>query len=64
MSYTFKKEEEEIPTVAQWVMDQLVFKRTQVRSLASLSGLKIQHCHGLWCRSQTRLGSGVAMAVV
>ena len=38
--------------------------RTQVRSLASLSGLRVQHCSELWCRSQTRFGSGVAVAVV
>ena len=38
--------------------------RTQVRSLALLSALRIQHCHELWCRSQTRLWSRVAMAVV
>ena len=25
--------------------------RTQVQSLASLSGLRIQHCRELWCRS-------------
>ena len=37
--------------------------RTQVRSLASLSGLRIQHCHELWCRLQTWLGSGVTVAV-
>ena len=30
-----------------------------VRSLASLSGLRIQHCRELWCRSQTRLGSSL-----
>ena len=36
----------------------------QVRSLASLSGLRIQHCRELWCRSQAWLGSGVAVAVV
>ena len=35
----------------------------QVRSLASLSGLRILHCHELWCRSQVQLGSGVAVAV-
>ena len=36
-----------------------------VRSLASFSGLRIWHCHELlWCRSQTRLGSGIAVAVV
>ena len=37
--------------------------RLWVQSLASLSGLKIWHCHELWCRSQTRLGSGIAVAV-
>ena len=36
--------------------------RTQVRSLASLSGLRIQRCGELWCRSQARLGPGVAVA--
>ena len=35
----------------------------QVQSLASLSELRIWHCHELWCRSQTRLGSGEAVAV-
>ena len=34
--------------------------RLRVRSLAPLSGLRIQHCHELWCRSQT----GIAVAVV
>ena len=33
-----------------------------VPSLASLSGLRIRHCCELWCRLQTRLGSGVAVA--
>ena len=37
--------------------------RTQVRSLASLSGFRIRHCHELWCWSQTRLGSPIAEAV-
>ena len=37
--------------------------RTRVRSLASLSGLRIQCCHELRCRVQTHLGSGVAVAV-
>ena len=35
-----------------------------VQSLASRSGLRIQHCRELWCRWQTRLGSCVAVAVV
>ena len=37
--------------------------RMQVRSLALLSGLRIQHCYELQCRSQTWFGSGVAVAV-
>ena len=32
-------------------------------SLALLSGPGIGHCCKLWCRSQMRLGSGVAVAV-
>ena len=32
--------------------------------LASLSGLRIRHCRELWCRSQTWLGSPVAVALV
>ena len=31
---------------------------------ASLRGLRIWHCRALWCRSQARLGSRVAVAVV
>ena len=37
--------------------------RMQVGCLASLSGLRIQRCHVLWCRSQTRLRSDVAVVV-
>ena len=53
---------EGVPIVAQWKWISLVSMERQVRSLPSLSGLKIQHCYELWCRSQTRLGS--VMAVV
>ena len=35
----------------------------QIWSLASLSGLRIWHCHKLWCRLQMRLRSGIAVAV-
>ena len=38
-------------------------RRMQVRSLALLSGLRIRHCHELWCRSQMQLRSHVAVAV-
>ena len=43
---------------------RLVSMRMWVWSQASLSGLRIQCCPELWCRSQMCLGSGVAMAVV
>ena len=38
--------------------------RFRVQPLASLSGLKLQCYHELWCRSQMRLRSQVAMALV
>ena len=53
-----------VPVVVQLKHIQLVPMRLQVRSLASLSGLRIWHCHELWCRSKMWLGSGVAVALV
>ena len=53
-----------VPNVAQWKRIWLAPMRMQVQSLALLSGLRIQHCRKLWYRLQTRLGSGVAVAVV
>ena len=50
--------------MAQQKQIRLVSMRKWVRSLASLSGLRIQHCHELWCRSLMQLGSGVVVAVV
>ena len=35
----------------------------RVRYVASISGLWIRRCHELWGRSQTRLGSHIAVAV-
>ena len=52
-----------VPVMAQWKRIWLVSMRTQVQSLNSLSGLRIQHCLELWCRWQMQLGSGVAVAV-
>ena len=52
-----------VPVVAQRKQIQLGTMRLRVRSLASLNGLRIQHCHELWCGSQTRLGSSMAKAV-
>ena len=58
-----KTEAEGVPIVAQRKQIQLGTMRLQVRSLASLSGLRIQHCCELWYRSQMRLGSCVAVTV-
>ena len=53
-----------VPIMVQQKWIWLGTMRVRVRSLASLSGLRIWHCHELWCRLQTRLGSDVAVAVV
>ena len=37
--------------------------RLRVQSLASLSGLRVWHCHELWCRSQIWLGSFMEAAL-
>ena len=49
-----------VPIVAQQVMNLIRIHEDE----GSLSGLRIQHCHDLWCRSQRRLRSHLAMAVV
>ena len=63
-SQPFKNAETGVPIVAQRKRIWLASMRTQVRSLASLSGLRIWRCRELWCGSQTWLGSCVAVAVV
>ena len=50
------------PIVVQQKKVQLGTMRLQVQSLASFSGIRIRHCRELWCRSQTWLGSHVAVA--
>ena len=54
-----------VPVVVQQKQVQLVTMRLQVRSLAltSLSGLRIQRGHELWCRIKMWLGSCVAVVV-
>ena len=52
------------PVVAQRKWIRLGTVRLQVPSLASLRGLRIRRCRELWCRSQTGLGSRVAVAMV
>ena len=53
-----------VPVVAQRKQIRRGTVRLQVRSLASLNRLRIQHCHELWCRSQMQLGSRMAVALV
>ena len=58
-----KKKKSGIPEVVQRKWIWLGTMRLQVPPLASLSGLRIRHCHELWCMSKIQLGSGVAVAV-
>ena len=50
--------------MVQWKRIPLGIMRLWVLSLVSLSGLRIWCYRELWHRSQTRLGSGVAVALV
>ena len=47
-----------VPSVAR-----LVSMRMCVQSLVLLSGLRIRHCHEMWCRLQMQLKSHIAVAV-
>ena len=62
--YFVLKNDSGVPVIAQQKWIRLGTMRMQVRSLASLSGLRIRCCHELWCRLQMQLGSWVAVAVV
>jgi len=53
-----------VPVIAHQEWTQLVSMKMWVQSLACLSGLRIQCYHELWCKSQMRLGSCVAVAVL
>ena len=50
--------------MAQWVKNPTSIHEDGAQFLASLSGLRIWRWRELWCRSQTWLGSNVAVAVV
>ena len=43
------------------VMNTVSIHEDTSRSLVSLSGLRLWHCHELWCRSQVQLESGIAV---
>ena len=44
-----------VRVIAQWKPIRLGTIRLQIRSLASLSGLRIRRCRELWCRSRCGL---------
>ena len=52
-----------VPLVTQQIWTWLASMRTQVQSLALLSGLRIQNYGELWGRLQMHLGSHIAVAV-
>ena len=52
-----------VPVLAQQKRIRLGTMRFWIQSLALLSGLRIRHCQELWCGSQTRLGSVIAVAL-
>ena len=52
-----------VPVMAQQKRIRLRTMRFQVRSLASPSELRIWCCRELWCRSQMRFRSHIAVAV-
>ena len=52
-----------VPIMAQQVKNLLVSMRIRVRSLPSLSGLRIRYCHELWYRSQMQLRYHTVVAV-
>ena len=51
-----------VPIVVQQKQILLGTVRLRVRSLALFSGLRIWHCHELWCKLKMRLGFDVAVA--
>ena len=52
-----------VPIVEKQKQIQLGTMRWWVRSLASLSVLRIRRCHELWCGLQMKTGSGVAVVI-
>ena len=53
----------EFPLWLSGLRTRLVSMRMWVRSLASVTGLRIQRCLELWCRLQTQLGFRIAVVV-
>ena len=53
-----------VPVVAQWLLNPTRNHEVVSSVPGLLSGLRIQRVHELWCRSQMRVGSCVAVSVV
>ena len=49
--------------MAQWLRNLTSIHEGAVPSLTSLSALRIQRCHELWCRLKMRLRSRITVAV-
>ena len=54
----------EVPVMAQWLTNPTRNQEVAGSILGLLSGLRIRSCCELWCRSQTQLGSRIAVVVV
>ena len=51
-----------VPVMAQWLTNP-TRNHEVVGSVPALPQLRIRRCRELWCRSQTRLGSRIAVAL-
>ena len=61
--YTLNLKNMEFPFWLSGLQAQLASMTMWVQSLTLLSGFSIQHCHELWCRTQTCLRSHIAEGV-
>ena len=64
LSHEIKVNHLGVPTVVQQKRIQRVSMRMRVRSLASVSGLRIRRGRELWCWPQTQLRPYIAVALV
>ena len=58
-----KKKKKKISSTHGSAETNLTSIREDAGSTHGFCGLRIQHCHELWCRSKMRLRSGIAVTV-